>query len=107
MMLHDVLDYPFIQLKLIASVLLDLLSIKMSSSNTMAVSLLILSILSAHMISSTAASYRGLGIMEKRINSRQVLSELVLNFSKMKQSNRREMKSTDRETPEGPDPQHH
>lgn len=69
--------------------------------------LILLLLLFAHVSSSTATSYRGLTIMQKKIDSGQILRELSFEFSKMKGDNRREMAGIHREVPEGPDPQHH
>ncbi|KAK4361175.1 hypothetical protein RND71_020127 [Anisodus tanguticus] len=56
---------------------------------------------------SRTTSYRGLENMRK-IDSKQILSELVNDLGKnMEQNHRRVMKNTDRVAPGGPDPQHH
>lgn len=50
-----------------------------------------------------ATSYRGVENMRKKIDSKQILRELM----KMEQNYRRIMMNKDRVAPGGPDPQHH
>lgn len=46
--------------------------------------------------------------MRRKIDSKQILSELMNDFGKnLEQNHRRLMKGKDRVAPGGPDPQHH
>nr|XP_009804781.1 PREDICTED: CLAVATA3/ESR (CLE)-related protein 5-like [Nicotiana sylvestris] len=57
---------------------------------------------------SRATTYRGLESMRRKIDSKQILSELMNDFGKnLEQNHRRVMKGKDRVAPGGPDPQHH
>ncbi|KAK4711092.1 hypothetical protein R3W88_005605 [Solanum pinnatisectum] len=60
-------------------------------------------------VARAATSYRGVENMRKKIDSQQILRELLVNDlgNKMEQNYRRVMMNKDRVAPGGPDPQHH
>lgn len=86
-----------------------LLHQEMASLRCMMLSLVfILLIFSLHVSSSNATRYGGLVNMQKRVNSRQVLQDLLgSNLPKTIRNNNKVGGGKDRLAPEGPDPEHH